>query len=200
MDGRAVGIVANQPLYIAGTLDVKACFKASRFYNFCDAFGIPLIFLVDIPGFFPSPESEINGIIRWSTRMLYEIAHATVPKITVMIRKAYGLGAFGMCTPHFRPEGVVAWPTAQGGAISPEDAVDILYRRKLAECPDKEKVRSELIRDFEERMRIDPAVEAAFYEDVIDPRDTRRVIIKALDMAKRRQEGFTFKRRGITPI
>ena len=200
MDGKTVGIVANQPLYMAGTLDVKAASKASRFYNFCDAFGIPLIFLADIPGFFPAPESEINGIIRWSTRMLYEIAHATVPKIAVLVRKAFGLGAFGMCTPHFRPECTVAWPTALIGAISPEDAVDILYKRKLAERPDKEKARSELIRNFEERMRVDAAVEAGFYDDVIDPRDTRRVIIRALGMAKGRQEGFTFKRRGITPI
>ena len=200
MDGRVVGVIANQPMWKAGSIDVKACIKASRFVNFCDAFGIAMIYLQDVPGFFPGPESELEGIIRWSTRMIYELAHATVPRITVLIRKAYGLAHYGMCNLGFRPNMIVAWPTGEFSAIDPEDAVDIMFRKELSESKERDKVRSDMIKEFREKITMDPALEASFIDDVIDPRDTRPAIIKALEMAQKRRQGLTFKRRGITPI
>lgn len=200
LDGRAVGFIANQPANMSGTLDVKACQKISRFINFCDVFGIALIFLQDIPGFYPSPKSEMDGIIRWSTRLLYEIEHATVPRLTVMLRKAFGLAHYGMNSLGMQPDLLVAWPLATFSAISPDDAVQILFGRQLAELADGDARKRELIEQFKAKTNILPAAEAALVDDVIDPRDTRRVLIKALDMAKNRRQPHGFKRRGITPI
>jgi len=200
MDGRAVGIIANQPNHISGTLDVKACQKICRFINFCDAFGFALIFLQDIPGFYPGPQSEEDGIIRWSTRMLYEIEHATVPRFTVMLRKAYGLAHYGMNSLGMRPDLLVAWPLASFSAISPDDAVEVLFGKQLAQQEDGERRKQELIEEFRAKIGILPAAEAALVDDVIDPADTRRVLIQALDLARERRPGHPFKRRGITPI
>jgi len=200
MDGRSVGIIANQPAYMSGTIDVKACQKISRFINFCDCFGIALIFLQDIPGFYPGPQSEMDGIIRWSTRLLYEIGHTTVPRFTVMLRKAYGLAHYGMNSLGMEPDLLVAWPLASFSAISPDDAVQIMFAKQLAKAENGEQRKQELIAEFEAKTTILPAAEAAFVDDVIDPRDTRKVLIRALDMAKKRRTGHTFKRRGITPI
>lgn len=200
LDGRAVGIIANQPNQMSGTLDVKACQKICRFINFCDVYGFALIFLQDIPGFYPGPQSEEDGIIRWSTRMLYEIEHATVPRMTVMMRKAYGLAHYGMNSLGMRPDLLVAWPLASFSAIAPDDAVQVLFGKQLAQQEDGEQRKQELIDEFRAKIGILPAAEAALVDDVIDPRDTRRVLIQALDMARERRAGHPFKRRGITPI
>ncbi|HAD10058.1 MAG TPA: acyl-CoA carboxylase subunit beta [Porticoccaceae bacterium] len=200
MGGRAVGVIANQPAYMSGTIDVKACQKISRFINFCDCFGIALVFLQDIPGFYPGPQSEADGIIRWSTRLLYEIGHTTVPRLTVMLRKAFGLAHYGMNSLGMEPDLLVAWPLASFSAISPDDAVEIMFGKQLAQIEDGEQRKQELIAEFEAKTTILPAAEAALVDDVIDPRDTRKVLIKALEMAKNRRQGHTFKRRGITPI
>ncbi len=196
----AVGIIANQPNQMSGTLDVKACQKICRFINFCDVYGFALIFLQDIPGFYPGPQSEEDGIIRWSTRMLYEIEHATVPRMTVMMRKAFGLAHYGMNSLGMRPDLLVAWPLASFSAISPDDAVQVLFGKQLAQQEDGEQRKQELIEEFRAKIGILPAAEAALVDDVIDPRDTRRVLIQALDMARERRAGHPFKRRGITPI
>ncbi|MBV1931588.1 MAG: hypothetical protein KUG71_07715 [Porticoccaceae bacterium] len=200
MDGRVVGIIANQPAHMSGTLDIKACQKISRFINFCDCFGIALIFLQDVPGYYPGPQSELDGIIRWSTRLLYEIGHTTVPRFTVMLRKAFGLAHYGMNSLGMEPNLLVAWPLASFSAISPDDAVQIMFGKQLAAAEDGVERKAELIKEFEAKTTILPAAEAALVDDVIDPRDTRKVLIKALDMAKKRRQGHTFKRRGITPI
>lgn len=200
MNSRAVGIIANQPAFMSGTLDVKACQKISRFINFCDCYGIALIFLQDIPGFYPGPQSELDGIIRWSTRLLYEIGHTTVPRLTVMLRKAFGLAHYGMNSLGMEPDLLVAWPVASFSAISPDDAVQIMFGKELAKAEDPEQRKQALIDEFEAKTTIAPAAEAAFVDDVIDPRDTRKVLIKALEMAKKRRQGHAFKRRGITPI
>ena len=200
LDGRAVGIIANQPNQMSGTLDVKACQKICRFINFCDVYGFALIFLQDIPGFYPGPQSEEDGIIRWSTRMLYEIEHATVPRMTVMLRKAYGLAHYGMNSLGMRPDLLVAWPLASFSAIAPDDAVQVLFGKQLAQQEDGEQRKQELIDEFRAKIGILPAAEAALVDDVIDPGDTRRVLIQALDMARERRPGHPFKRRGITPI
>ncbi len=200
MDGRVVGIIANQPAHMSGTLDVRACRKICRFINFCDCFGIALIFLQDVPGYYPGPQSELEGIIRWSTRLLYEIGHTTVPRFTVMLRKAFGLAHYGMNSLGMEPDMIVAWPLASFSAISPDDAVQIMFGKQLAAAEDGAERKRELIAEFEQKTTILPAAEAAVVDDVIDPRDTRKVLIKALEMAKHRRQGHTFKRRGITPI
>ncbi|MFH1350258.1 MAG: carboxyl transferase domain-containing protein [Pseudomonadota bacterium] len=200
MDGRVVGIIANQPLWLAGAIDVKACIKASHFVNLCDAFGIALIYLQDVPGFLPGPTQEREGIIRWSTRMLFELAHATVPRITILIRKAYGLAHYGMCNLGFRPNMIVAWPTGEFSAIDPEDAVDIMFGKQLAGSEDRERARTEMIQAFKRKTGLEPVIEASLIDDVIDPRDTRPMIIKALKMARKRRKGLHFKKRSITPI
>jgi len=200
MDGRSVGIIANQPSYMSGTLDVKACRKICRFINFCDCFGIALIFLQDVPGFYPGPQSEADGIIRWSTRLLYELGHATVPRLTVMLRKAYGLAHYGMNSLGMEPDMLLAWPLASFSAISPDDAVEILFGKQLKEMEDGEEQRRKLVAEFEEKTTILPAAEAALVDDVIDPADTRKILIQGLNMATSRRQGHTFKRRGITPI
>lgn len=200
LDGRAVGIIANQPNQMSGTLDVKACQKICRFINFCDVYGFALIFLQDIPGFYPGPQSEEDGIIRWSTRMLYEIEHATVPRMTVMMRKAFGLAHYGMNSLGMRPDLLVAWPLASFSAISPDDAVQVLFGKQLAQQEDGEQRKHELVAEFRAKIGILPAAEAALVDDVIDPADTRRILIQALDMARERRPGHPFKRRGITPI
>lgn len=200
MDGRPVGFIANQPMWMAGTLDPKACIKAAHFIEFCDAFGLALIFLQDVPGFYPGPHSEQTGIIRYSAKWLYNLANATVPRITILIRKVYGLAHYAMCNMGFRPNLIVGWPTVEAGAIDPEDAVGIMFRKKMAETGDWEREKDAMFKEFKKKTRLDDALKDGLIDDVIDPRDTRPLIIKALRMAKKRRQGYTFKRHGISPI
>ncbi len=200
LGGRAVGIIANQPEWMSGTLDTKACWKICRFINFCDVYGLALIFMHDIPGFYPSPKSEEDGIIRWSTRMIYEIEHATVPRLTVMLRKSYGLAHYAMNSLGMKPNMIVAWPTACFSAISPDDAVNVLFGKQLANDPDGEQKRAEKIEQFTAQTTILPAAEAGFVDDIIDPKETRSILIKGLQMATKRRDHLGFKRRGIPPI
>ncbi|HBA32502.1 MAG TPA: acyl-CoA carboxylase subunit beta [Gammaproteobacteria bacterium] len=200
LNGRAVGIIANQPEWMAGTVDTKACMKISRFINFCDAFGLALIFMHDVPGFYPSPQSEEAGIIRWSTRLIYEIEHATVPRLAVMVRKSYGLAHYGMNSLGMKPNLIVAWPTATFSAISPDDAVNVLFGKSLSDDEAGQQRREELIAEFKSKTGILGSAEAGFVDDVIDPSETRKVLINALQMAKKRRNHLGFKRRGITPI
>ena len=200
MDGRTIGIIANQPMWLAGAIDVHAADKASHFVEFCDAFGVALLFFQDVPGFLPGPQSELAGIIRHSTKMIYQLAHATVPRISILVRKVYGLAHYGMCNMGFRPNLIVAWPTAEASAIDPEDAVDIMFGKEASKTPDWERVRSEKIAEFRKRISLDDALEAGMIDDVIDPRKTRPLIIKALAIAKKRRDRFNFKSHGIAPI
>ena len=200
LNGRSVGVIANQPNHMSGTLDIKACQKICRFINFCDVYGIALVFLQDIPGYYPGPQSELDGIIRWSTRLLYEIEHSTVPRLTVMLRKAFGLAHYGMNSLGMKPDLLVAWPMASFSAISPDDAVQIMFGKQLAKMEDGEERKQELIEEFRAKTNILPAAQAALVDDVIDPADTRKILIQGLEMAKARRPGHAFKRRGITPI
>jgi len=200
MDGRTVGIIANQPMWLAGAIDVSAADKASHFIEFCDAFGVPLLFLQDVPGFLPGPQSELDGIIRHSTRMIYQLAHATVPRISILIRKIYGLAHYGMCNMGFKPNLIVAWPTVEASAIDPEDAVEIMFGKTLSKSPDREKIRAEKIAQFRKRTRVDDALEAGFIDDIIDPRKTRPMIIRTLAMAGKRRKALDFKHHGISPV
>ena len=200
LNGRAVGIIANQPEWMAGTVDTKACMKISRFINFCDAFGLALVFMHDVPGFYPSPQSEEAGIIRWSTRLIYEIEHATVPRLAVMVRKSYGLAHYGMNSLGMKPNLIVAWPTATFSAVSPDDAVNVLFGKSLSDDEAGQQRREELVAEFKSKTGILGSAEAGFVDDVIDPSETRKVLINALQMAKKRRNHLGFKRRGITPI
>ena len=172
MDGRPVGIVANQPAFLAGCLDINSSVKGARFVRFCDAFNIPLITFEDVPGFLPGTEQEFGGIIRHGAKLLYAYAEATVPKITVITRKAYGGAYCVMGSKHIRTDVNLAWPSAEIAVMGAEGAVNIVYRRDLAGS-DAE-VRARKIAEFNERFASPfVAAEHGFIDDVIEPRETR---------------------------
>ncbi|HVL48126.1 MAG TPA: acyl-CoA carboxylase subunit beta [Candidatus Thermoplasmatota archaeon] len=190
LGGKSIGVVGNQPKVLAGVLDIDASVKAGRFVRFCDAFNIPLVTFVDVPGFLPGTSQEYGGIIRQGAKLLYAYCEATVPKLTVITRKAYG-GAYDvMCSKHVRSDYNVAWPTAEIAVMGPEGAVNILYRKELAEAKDPAAKRAELVRQYRETFA-NPyvAAEKGYIDDVIEPQDTRAVLIDALQsLASKRVE------------
>src|SRR5215510_4366315 len=189
LDGRPVGLVANQPAHLAGCLDIDASVKAARFVRFCDCFNLPLVTFVDVPGFLPGTAQEWGGIIRHGAKLLYAFAEATVPKLTVITRKAYG-GAYDvMSSKHIRADFNVAWPTAEVAVMGPEGAVNIVFRNELAESEDPDARRGELIADYKERFA-NPytAAERGYVDDVIQPRRTRPVLVSALETALSKRE------------
>ena len=200
MDGRPIGIVANQPRQLGGILDNDAADKAARFVSLCDAFAIPLVFLVDVPGFMVGTKVEAAGIIRHGAKMLHAVAAASVPKITVVIRKAYGAGYYVMNGRAYEPDLIVAWPTAEISVMGPEGAVNIIGRSVLEAEEDPAQARSEM----EEAIRktIDPYIAArnAMIDDVIDPRETRPTVIRALEMAEGKQVQRPRKKHGVMPV
>ena len=174
LGGHPVGVVGNQPAALAGVLDIDASVKAARFVRTCDAFNVPLVTFVDVPGFLPGTEQEWGGIIRHGAKLLYAFAEATVPKLTVITRKAYG-GAYDvMSSKHIRADFNVAWPTAEVAVMGPEGAVNIVFRKELEEADDPEARRAELIADYKERFA-NPyhAAERGYVDEVIEPRLTR---------------------------
>ena len=181
LGGRPVGIVANQPAYLAGTLDINASVKGARFVRFCDAFNIPLITFEDVPGFLPGTQQEYGGIIRHGAKLLFAFAEATVPKLTVITRKAYG-GAYDvMSSKHLRGDYNVAWPAAEIAVMGPEGAVNVLYRDELAKAADPAARRAQLVADYRDRFA-SPYIAASrgYLDDVIEPRETRPRLIDAL--------------------
>jgi acetyl-CoA carboxylase carboxyltransferase component len=193
LNGRSIGVVANQPAVLAGVLDIDASTKAGRFVRFCDAFGIPLVTFVDVPGFLPGVDQEHRGIIRHGAKLLYAYAEATVPKLTVITRKAYG-GAYDvMCSKHVRSDFNVAWPTAEIAVMGPEGAVNIIFRKELAGLKGKalESRRAGLVAEYRAKFA-SPYVAArkGYIDDVIEPQETRPALIKALEtLVNKRQEG-----------
>jgi len=181
LDGRAVGIVANQPAVLAGTLDINASVKGARFVRFCDAFNIPLVTFEDVPGFLPGTVQEYGGIIRHGAKLLFAFAEATVPKVTVITRKAYGGAYCVMSSKHIRTDFNYAWPTAELAVMGPEGAVNILYKRELDAADDAAAVRAEKVQEFREKFA-NPYIAAGrgFLDEVIHPRETRRKLITAL--------------------
>lgn len=202
MDGRPVGFIANQPSYMAGAIDVNAVDKAARFISLCDAFNLPLIFLIDTPGFIPGPDSERAGLARHSGKLLYEIGNSTVTRIAVVTRKAYGLGYFAMCGGRtFNADYSVGWPTAEFCAMGLEGAVAIAYRKQIASAPDPEKKRAELLAYFRARIKALAGAQGFGVDDIIDPRDTRPLINQILDTLKSKKHEFMPpKKHGIVPI
>jgi propionyl-CoA carboxylase beta chain len=201
MGGRSVGIVANQPAHLAGTLDIDASVKGARFVRFCDAFNIPLVTLEDVPGFLPGTVQEFGGIIRHGAKLLYAFAEATVPKVTVITRKAYGGAYCVMASKHIRTDFNYAWPTAEIAVMGPEGAVNILFRREFESAPDAASRRTEKTSEFRETFA-NPYVAASrgFIDEVIRPRQTRRKIISALEGCAGKRESNPPKKHGNIPL
>lgn len=201
MDGRAVGVVANNPACLAGVLDIDASQKAARFVRFCDAFNIPLVTLVDVPGFLPGINQEHGGIIRHGAKLLYAYCEATVPKVTVILRKAYG-GAYDvMCSSHIRSDVNLSWPTGEIAVMGPQGAINIIFRREIAEAADPEAKREELIANYKTQFA-SPYVAASrgFIDDVIEPSDTRKRLIAALRTLRGKRVDRPARKHGNIPL
>jgi propionyl-CoA carboxylase beta chain len=199
--GRPVGIVANQPAVLAGCLDIDASVKAARFVRFCDAFNLPLVTFEDVPGFLPGTGQEWGGIIRHGAKLLYAFAEATVPKVTVITRKAYGGAYCVMASKHIRTDVNYAWPGAEIAVMGPEGAVGVLYRRELQAAEDKAALREKKVREFREKFA-NPYVAAdrGFVDEVIEPRKTRRKIIAGLAMARAKRDKNPPRKHGNIPL
>ena len=199
--GRSVGVVANQPEVLAGCLDIDASVKGARFVRFCDAFNIPLVIFEDVPGFLPGTAQEFGGIIRHGAKLLYAFAEATVPKITVITRKAYGGAYCVMASKHLRTDLNYAYPMAEIAVMGPEGAVNILYRRELARAADSDGLRAQKAAEFREKFA-NPYVAAdrGFVDEVIDPRHTRRKIVAGLEMTQNKRDRNPPKKHGNIPL
>ncbi|MHB8491759.1 MAG: acyl-CoA carboxylase subunit beta [Solirubrobacteraceae bacterium] len=201
MGGRPVGIVANQPKHLGGILENDSADKAARFINLCNAFSIPLVFLQDVPGFMVGTKVEAAGIIRHGAKMLYAVSNATVPKITVIVRKAYGAGYYVMCGRGYEPDLIVAWPTAEISVMGPEGAVNIIYRRDIASSPTPDERRQKLIDDYKAHFA-NPyvAAERGYIDDVIIPHETRPKVITALRTLQTKREPGPRRKHGNIPL
>ena len=201
LDGRPVGIVANQPAYLAGCLDIAGSIKGARFVRFCDAFNIPLVTFEDVPGFLPGTNQEFGGIIKHGAKLLFAFAEATVPKITVITRKAYGGAYCVMASKHIRTDMNFAYPTAEIAVMGPEGAVNIIYRRELANASNVEKQRQEKVEEFAEKFA-NPyiAAEHGFIDEIIEPRFTRQKLITALRMLDSKRDSNPPKKHGNIPL
>jgi len=201
MDGRSVGIVANQPAFLAGCLDINSSVKGARFVRFCDAFNIPILTFEDVPGFLPGTDQEFGGIIRHGAKLLYAYAEATVPKVTVITRKAYGGAYCVMGSKHLRTDVNFAYPTAEIAVMGPEGAVNIVYRRELAAAGDPEGLRKEKIEEFRDRFASPfVAAERGFIDDVIEPHETRPKVIRALRMLQNKVDTMPRKKHSNLPL
>ena len=204
VEGQSVGIVANQPMQFAGTLDIDASEKAARFVRFCDAFNIPVLTFVDVPGFLPGTDQEWNGIIRRGAKLIYAYSEATVPLITVITRKAYG-GAYDvMGSKHLGADINVAWPTAQIAVMGAQGAVNILYRKELAEAAEagtEDEKRAELITEYDDTLA-NPylAAERGYVDAVITPHETRAEIVRGLRLLRSKRATLPAKKHGNIPL
>ncbi|MFZ0139212.1 MAG: acyl-CoA carboxylase subunit beta [Candidatus Sulfotelmatobacter sp.] len=204
LDGLSVGIVANQPAMLAGTLDINASIKGARFVRFCDCFNIPLITFEDVPGFLPGAAQEYGGIIKHGAKLLFAFAEATVPKITVITRKAYGGAYCVMASKHIRTDVNYAWPTAEIAVMGPEGAVDIVYKRELdgaANPQDRQELRQRKIEEFRDRFASPyVAADRGFVDAIIQPRETRKKLIQALAMLENKRDKNPPKKHGNIPL
>jgi acetyl-CoA carboxylase carboxyltransferase component len=198
--GQPAGVVASQPMFKGGALDIDASDKAARFIWLCDAFNVPLVFLQDVPGFIVGTEVERQGIIRHGAKMLFAVSEATVPKITVVLRKAYGAGYYVMCGRGYQPDTLVAWPSAEISVMGPEGAVDIIFNKQVAAAEDPVAARAQFVETV--RATIDPYIAAswAFVDDVIDPADTRRVVVDAFAAARTKKLERPWRKHGVRPV
>ena len=201
MDGETVGFVANQPNVLAGVLDTDSSDKAARFIRYCDAFNIPIVTLEDLPGYLPGVDQEHAGVIRHGAKVLYAYSEATVPKITVIVRKAYGGGYIAMNSRHLRADFVFAWPTAEIAVMGPEGAANIVFRKEIVEADDPEAMRIQKIQEYKEKFA-NPYVAAAkgYIDEVIEPRETRSRILHALKVSENKSVFLPSKKHGIPPF
>ena len=201
MAGRTVGIVGNQPLYLAGSLDIDSSRKAARFVRFCDSFNIPIVTFVDVPGFLPGTSQEYGGIISHGAKLVYAYSEATVPKITIIVRKAHGGAYDAMGSKHLRADINFAWPTAEISVMGPDAAVNIIHRSTLAKAKKPDELRQQLIKEYKDRLA-NPYVAAArgYIDDVIDPRETRVRVIRSLEMLRGKSDTTPPKKHGNIPL
>ena len=201
LDGRSVGVVAQQPAYLAGVIDIHASVKAARFVRFCDAFNIPIVTFVDVPGYMPGTDQEHRGIIRQGAKLLYAYAEATVPKVTVVTRKAYGGAYIVMGSKHLRSDLNLAWPTAEIAVMGPDAAVNVIHRKRIADSENPESTRGELVEQYRDMFATPyQAAERGYVDDVIDPAETRRKLIRALDMLQNKRDTLPPKKHGNIPL
>jgi propionyl-CoA carboxylase beta chain len=201
LGGRSIGIVGNQPAVLAGVLDTDASLKAARFVRFCDCFNIPIITFVDVPGFLPGTDQEWRGIIKHGAKLLYAYAEATVPKVTIITRKAYG-GAYDvMSSKHIRGDFNFAWPTAEIAVMGPEGAVEIIHKREIEQAADPEATKAELIERYRQRFA-NPfiAAEMGYIDDVIEPAETRPVLVRSLEMLSSKRATNPWRKHGNIPL
>jgi propionyl-CoA carboxylase beta chain len=201
LNGYPVGTIANQPNYLAGTLDINSSIKAARFVRFCDAFNIPLLTFVDVPGFLPGTAQEYGGIIKHGAKLLYAYCEATVPKLTVITRKAYG-GAYDvMSSKHIRGDINLAYPTAEIAVMGPEGAVNIIFRRDIQEAAAPEHMRAEKAAEYRQKFA-NPYIAASlgYVDEVIDPKETRLKLIRALEMLQSKRDSNPPKKHGNIPL
>ena len=201
IEGRTVGFIANQPLYLAGVLDCDSSDKAARFIRYCDAFNIPIVTLEDMPGYLPGVDQEHAGVIRHGAKLLYAYSEATVPKITVILRKAYGGGYIAMNSRHLRADFVFAWPTAEIAVMGPQGAANIIFRKEIMEAEDPEAMRKKKVEEYKEKFA-NPYVAASkgYIDSVINPADTRQFILQSLDISQQKNSGMPKKKHGIPPF
>ena len=201
INGDTVGFVANQPMVLAGVLDVDSSDKAARFIRFCDSFNIPLVTLVDLPGYLPGIDQEHAGVIRHGAKILYSYSEATVPKVTIILRKAYGGGYIAMCSRHLRADFVFAWPTAEIAVMGPEGAANIIFRNEIKNAEDPDKVRMEKVEEYKRKFA-NPYVAAAqgYIDSVIEPSESRKYIVHALEVSSQKSELRPDKKHGIPPF
>ncbi|HDK45903.1 MAG TPA: methylmalonyl-CoA carboxyltransferase, partial [Actinobacteria bacterium] len=201
LDGYSVGIVANQPSVLAGTLDITASIKGARFVRFCDAFNIPLVTFVDVPGFLPGVDQEHGGIIRHGAKLLYAYSEATVPRVTVITRKAYGGAYVVMNSRGIRADLVYAWPSAEIAVMGAQGAVNVVFRRDLAAADDPDAKRAELVADYEEKFN-NPyrAAELGLVDEIIEPSLTRPKLIRTMEMLRTKRESLPAKKHGNIPL
>lgn len=201
LNGYSIGIIANQPRVLAGCLDINASDKGARFIRFCDAFNIPIVNFVDVPGFLPGTNQEFGGIIRHGAKMLFAYSEATVPKITLIVRKSYGGAYLAMCSKDLGADQVFAWPGAEIAVMGPEGAANIIFRKEIADADDPEGVRQQKIADYRERFA-NPYIAAArgYVDDVIDPAETRPRLACALEVLSSKRENRPAKKHGNIPV
>ena len=201
IDGETIGIIGNQALFLAGVLDIDASDKIGRFIRFCDAFNIPLLTLVDIPGYLPGSDQEHNGVIRHGAKVLYAYSEATVPKITVILRKAYGGGYIAMCSHHLRADFVFAWPTAEIAVMGPEGAANIIFRSEIQSAENPDEMRRLKVKEYTDKFA-NPYVAASsgYVDAVIAPEETRASVTHALRLARNKQEARPDRKHGVPPF
>ncbi len=201
INGGTVGFIANQPLYLAGVLDVDSSDKAARFIRYCDAFDIPIVTFVDLPGYLPGVDQEHSGVIRHGAKLLYAYSEATIPKITVILRKAYGGGYIAMSSRHLRADFVCAWPGAEIAVMGPEGAANIIFRKEIAKSDNPEETRKKKIEEYKEKFA-NPYVAAAkgYIDSVVEPEETRNFVVHAIEVSSNKHEHGPDKKHGVPPF